>query len=119
MTMVVNEVLRRNDRIISGSAVVPYDFAITDAADILVLQNGTVLAPPQYSVTGVGADAGGTVILATGPSDGTRITLLGRQPIKQISTYTNEAFPPSRIQNDFNKRAIVEQQLAEEIQRAL
>lgn len=108
---------RRNERVISGSAVVPYDFPILDENDIEVIQNGTTLVFPQYSVTGVGNSAGGTVILATAPADGTVIVLLGRQPREQQSVYTVEAFPPERIQNDFNKVWMAMQQAYEILNR--
>lgn len=117
---IVNENARRREHVIAGSATLVYDFPILDEVDIKVIQEGVVLTlGTHYSVTGVGADAGGTVVLVTLPANGVKVVLLGKQPIKQVSTYTTEAFPPARIQNDFNKRAIVEQQHDEILLRCL
>lgn len=117
MTTTVNEVTRRRDHVIAGSATLAYDFPILDSNDLHVLVNGVLTT--DYVVNGVGADAGGTIVLNVLPANGVRVTILGDQPYKQVSTYTTEAFPPSRIQNDFNKRAIAEQQLVEIVRRTL
>lgn len=115
--MIVNENLRRNEHIISGSGPLPYTFGILDVNDLLVIQDGIVLKPDQYQVTGVGQDGGGTVILATAPADGTSVIIIGNQPYKQTSVYSVEAFPPQRIQNDFNKVVIMIQQIIEILNR--
>lgn len=116
---VINANARRIEHVITGSAVIPYNFPILDAADIEVIQAGVTLLPSMYVVAGVGLDAGGTVTLVTQPADGTLIIILGKQEQKQTSTYTVEAFPPTRIQNDFNKAVITDQQIYEILNRIM
>lgn len=114
---IVNEVIRRRDHVAAGSATFVYDFPILSSDDLRVLLNGVLTT--DYVVNGVGADAGGTIVFNTVPANGVKVTILGDQPYKQVSTYTLEAFPPSRIQNDFNHLAISDQQIVEIVRRAL
>src|SRR5262245_46593835 len=117
---VINENPRRSVVVIAGSAICPFNFPILSEQDIEVIQGDTtLLLNLQYTVDGVGNDGGGSVTLLTNPSNGTVITMIGKQPIKQDSTYQLEAFPPQRLQNDFNKHTIADQQLAEIIMRCL
>lgn len=116
--MIVNAGERRTEHIIAGSGPLAYTFGILDENDLEVIQSGVTLTLNQYQVTGVGQDGGGTVVLATSPADGTRVVIIGKQPLAQTSVYNLEAFPPQRIQRDFNKVVIGLQQLSEIIGRS-
>ena len=102
------------------TTVFPYTFKIYDKSEIEVLSNLTVLTVDvDYTVDGIGSDSGGNVTISSAPSNGTIITRLRKQPTTQASNYQSEAFPPERIERDFDKLAMRLQQVKETLRRCL
>lgn len=100
--------------------VFPYTFKIYDKSEIEVLSNLTVLTVDvDFTVDGIGSDSGGNVTISSVPSSGTIITRLRKQPTTQASNYQSEAFPPERIEKDFDKLAMRLQQVKEALRRCL
>ena len=102
------------------TTVFPYTFKIYDKSEIEVLSNLTVLTVDvDFTVDGIGSDSGGNVTISSAPSNGTIITRLRKQPTTQASNYQSEAFPPERIEKDFDKLAMRLQQVKETLRRCL
>lgn len=102
------------------TTVFPYTFKIYDKSEIEVLSNLTVLTVDvDFTVDGIGSDSGGNVTISSAPSNGTIITRLRKQPTTQASNYQSEAFPPERIEKDFDKLAMRLQQVKEALRRCL
>lgn len=120
--MIVNE----NDAVVelvaSGSTnIFAYDFAIQDKTELEFIINGVVQTLfTHYDVTGVGNEAGGTIVTINNPAANAAIKILRKQPGTQLSVYNpNEGFPSIRIQDDFNKIIRSIQQIRESFGRAL
>jgi hypothetical protein len=119
---VVNEVTGRSAYIGNGSTTsFTYTFKILSKTDIEVLLNGVVrTVDVDYIVSGLGVDAGGAVVFAVAPATGVNVTLLRKQPVRQISVYQpNEGFPAKRLEGDLDKQAMINQQQTEAINRAI
>ena len=102
------------------TTVFPYTFKIYDKSEIEVLSNLTALTVDiDFEVDGIGSDSGGNVTISSAPSNGTIITRLRKQPTTQASNYQSEAFPPERIEKDFDKLAMRLQQVKEMFRRCL
>lgn len=102
------------------TTVFPYTFKIYDKSEIEVLSNLTVLTVDvDFTVDGIGSDSGGNVTISSAPANGTIITRLRKQPTTQASNYQSEAFPPERIEKDFDKLAMRLQQVKEALRRCL
>ena len=100
------------------TTVFPYTFKIYDKSEIEVLANETVLTLDlHYTVSGVGNDGGGNITTIPTYANGTIITRLRKQPTVQTSNYQSEAFPPERIERDFDKLAMRLQQVKEMLRR--
>lgn len=102
------------------TTVFPYTWKIYDKSEIEVLSNLTALTVDiDFEVDGIGSDSGGNVTMSSAPSNGTIITRLRKQPTTQASNYQSEAFPPERIEKDFDKLAMRLQQVKEMFRRCL
>lgn len=68
----------------------PFTFKVLAASDLLVEIDGVVFSYPQdYSVTGVGSDSGGSVVLNDMPASGTLVAISRNMPIKRDTDYQN------------------------------
>ena len=117
----ISEVSARDEYTGNASTIAfTYNFQISDETHIdvylaAVLQTLTT----HYTVAGVDS-ATGTITFVTAPGSGVAVTLLRDQPIEQQSNYvTNEGFPSSRVEGDYDLLAMSIQMNAEEIDRAL
>ncbi len=118
----------RLDYIGDGStATYPYSFRIFQATDLTVIKASslgveTVLAYPSgYSVTGVGTETGGTVVLVGGNlATGTKLTIKRVRPLTQTTSIKNESdYFAVTHENTFDKLAMVDQQQQEELSRSI
>jgi hypothetical protein len=97
-----------------------YNFKILTSAGIAVYQAGTLKTlTTHYTVTGVGNDAGGTVVFVTAPANNEQVVLLRNQPIEQITSYVDGAISASTIERDFDRQTAINQQQQETIERTL
>lgn len=72
------------------TTVFPYSFRILEASHLQVQANGQDLILGQdYSVTGVGNDAGGNCVFVTPPVNGTRVVRNRAMPIIRDTNYAN------------------------------
>lgn len=101
-----------------------YGFKIvsSDHIQVIVTENGTdqVALSSTYTVTGVGNDAGGTVVFGTAPTNGMKITLVPNIPLTQEVDLVNQgAFYAEVIEQALDLSAMRDLQLQEQIDRAI
>jgi len=72
----------------SGQTVFPYTFEIFNKEDVVVIKNTTTLIEgTNYTVTGVGNENGGSIVLAAGATTGDIITVYRDMPLERNSDY--------------------------------
>lgn len=93
----------------------PFDFPISTAAALKVIQNNVVLASTAYTVTPVNNnfDNGGSVTLITAPTAGQTIVLQRSTPLTQASVFhDNLPQPMQEFENSLDKLTEIVQELA-------
>jgi len=100
-----------------------YDFRIEAATDIaveeeLVLVRNTAVLTTDYTVTGLGVDAGGTIVYIAAPASGTLIELIGTEPTNQLSEFTGSTPHTEQFQKIVNRLARLLQQVEQKVDRA-
>ncbi len=117
----VPDVARRNDYVgNSVTTVFAYTFMINDKSEIYALVDGVLRTVDiDYSVQGVGVDAGGTVTFFAVPGV-VNVSLMDQTAFNQLSIYNaNEDFPSQRVADDLNKHTRLLQQIREVLSRSL
>src|SRR6266850_4356565 len=117
----VPDVPRRNDAVgNSVTTIFPYTFMINDKSEIYALVDGILKTVDiDYSVQGVGVDAGGTVTFFVAPG-AINVSLMDQTAFNQLSIYNaNEYFPSQRVADDLNKHTRLLQQIREVLGRSL
>lgn len=78
----------------AGQTVFDYDFPVYANTELEVTYtpaatgiDQTLVLTTEYTVTGVGAEAGGTVVLVTPAAVGDQVVIEGQQPIQRISDF--------------------------------
>jgi len=102
-----------NEYIASASQTVfTYTFEIVDKDDIEVQQNGVVLAEgTNYTVTGVGNDNGGTIVLTVGATAGDILLLFRDMALERLTTYQQQGdFLATDVNFDFDRLWLAVQQ---------
>lgn len=102
----------------------PYYFL--SASDLRVLKRtalgveSVLSLGTQYTVTGAGVGAGGSVTLATAPASGESITIIRNPVIVQNTDYlTNDSFPAESHERALDLLTMVGQRLNDRIDRSL
>lgn len=123
LTTTTNKVIHAGN----GSATVfPYGFPILSASHLAVIYTNaagaeTTLSPSEYSVTGIGSRAGGSVTYMRSGSpiaSGTRLTLVRTVPYTQTTVLSNQGgYYPEVVEARFDLIAMAMQQLAEIVGR--
>lgn len=109
----------------SGQTVLTYDFPIYANTHIGVIRNRagtltTMVLTTDYTVTGVGAEGGGTVVLNSGATAGDVYTLYGITPSERTSDYGfGGDFASATVNKDFDWLVMVLQQHERDIARCL
>jgi hypothetical protein len=105
----------------SGQTVFPYSFPIFAASDLVVYRAGVRLAlGTDYTVSGAGQTAGGSVTLTSGATAGASIILLRDTPESRTSDYVDGGdFRADTINTDLDRLVAMVQQLARDIGRAV
>lgn len=80
----------------------------------------TLVLTTDYSVTGAGVGAGGTVTTVVAPATGEKLTILRNIPIDQQTNYVaNDPFPAESHEAALDKLTMIAQQLNEITSRAI
>jgi hypothetical protein len=105
----------------SGQTVFPYTFEIFDKGDVVVVQNSTTLVEGAgYTVSGVGNESGGSILLSAGASSGDIITIYRDMPLERNTDYqTSGDFLASEVNNDFDRLWLATQQINELSNRSI
>lgn len=88
----------------AGSATFVYDFRTLDASYLVVKVNGvTKTLNTDYTVTGVNAQGGGTVVFGVAPTVGAVVTIQRKTPFQRTTDYqTNGDFMAGTVNPDFD-----------------
>ena len=104
----------------------PFNFKIFAETDLVVVERDTddvettLVLNTDYTVDGVGLDAGGNVVLTSNLTLNHVLTILRRRPVTQSSLFRNQTtFYPSAHEEAFDHGIMVDQQQQEEIDRSL
>lgn len=126
----VEIVINANDRRIQytatgGQTVFPYDFPIYVNTHLTVLRTRsgvvtTLTLTTDYTVSGVGAEAGGNVTLVSGATADDVYTIYGSAPYERTSDYgTGGDFKAATVNKDFDWLTMLTQQNNRDVSRAL
>jgi len=101
-----------------------YDFKILDEGDIvvtsLVIATGVETVETEYTVTGVGEDGGGTVVMDTAPPTGTTLTLSRNVARTQTADLRNRSsFRPTVIERMLDRIVQMMQDTRELLRRSI
>ena len=100
-----------------------YDFIIFDQADIVVVKDGSILtlgADDDYTVSGVGAEAGGTVTLTTGATSGDKVTLYRDSTISRGSQYQVDGrLDAAPLERDLDRITTILQEQDRDLKRSI
>ncbi len=96
-----------------------FPFPLLDANDLLVWLNDQP-SPLAYSVSGLNQSAGGSILFASPPQAGCRITLARRMAIKRETDFVEGgAFHARALNEELDRLTLLIQQVDEASQRAL
>ena len=114
--MTVTNTTARNQYIVTGSTenTFAYTFEVYDKDDLVVLQNSTTLSEgTQYTVSGVGNDGGGNVLLTSYAAPGDVITIYRNMALERTTDYQNSGdFLAAEVNEDFDRLWLAIQQNA-------
>ena len=112
--MSVTTTANRISHVSAGETTFAYDFLVDDAAWITVYHNG-VLQSSGYSVTGVGNNAGGTVIHGSAVTAGVIVTIVRSISPTQLIAIPGGAtkFPAESVETALDKLTMLIQQGAD------
>lgn len=97
----------------------PYAFKITDADDLEVTVDG-VVQTTGFTVTGVGAELGGSVDFAVAPTNGARVIRALSPILKRTTDYQQFGdWDADEVDNDFDRIWLALQALSQNTSRAL
>lgn len=122
MAINVVENLRQDQYTVSSVTQLEYDytFPIFDEGDLSVTLNDTVLVVnTDYTVTGVGIETGGTIVLINAPVMGDVITILGETPIERVDQNFQQAgdFQSDDLNRQLNILTVQNQEQQRDIDR--
>lgn len=104
----------------SGQTVFNYTFEIVDETDLLVYQRGDTDDPDdstqlltlttEYTVTGVGDENGGTIVLVSGATVDDVITIVQNVPVERDSSFTpGGVLRAQDLNTEFDNQTLIEQ----------
>jgi hypothetical protein len=97
-----------------ATAVFAYGFQVLQAADLVVQVDGATKAlGVDYTVSGVGVQAGGNVTFLTNPANGQKVTLYRDTAINRSTDYQDSGdFLSKTVNADFDRTVMMVQELA-------
>ena len=112
----------------AAQTIFTYTFKILDETDLMVYKRGASDAPDDvnqllilntdYTVTGVGIDSGGTIILSSGATLNDVVTIIRERPMERTANYLdNSALTAEALNEDFDNIMLLMQQLRTDIQK--
>lgn len=88
----------------SSQTTFPFAWPVLDDDDLAVYKNAALLVKTaDYSISGIGAQAGGNVVLSVGANAGDIIVIAGALPLQRKSQYgIDRAFSAAQLNEDLN-----------------
>jgi hypothetical protein len=81
-----------------------YTFLLIDEGDLKVYLDGVLQDSADYTVSGVGVDAGGSVVFDTAPANLVAVLLSRDLPLERSTDYqSNGDLPSETVDNDFDR----------------
>jgi hypothetical protein len=126
--MTVSSETKRADYTGNGSTVdfaTQFRFLQNSDVKVILTVTATGVETPQaettdYTLVGVGLDAGGTVTMLVAPPIGTTLTIKRDVPLTQGTDYVeNDAFPAESHETALDKLTMIVQQIQEELDRSI
>lgn len=118
--------IEENDRRIqytatAGQTEFDYDFLIFNNTDITVVQDGVTLElTTDYTVSGVGVEAGGTITLVSGAALNDVVTIFGASSISRGSQYQVDGrFDAAPLERDLDRVFTILQEQGRNIDRSV
>lgn len=104
-----------------GQTEFPYPFKIYADTDLLVYRDETLQTLNSgYTVTGVGNDTGGNVVLLTSAQAGTVITIAGNAAVERTADYQqNGPWTSDRLNDEMDKVIVLAQEQRMQLRRAV
>lgn len=110
----------------NGQTVFNYTFEIVDETDLLVYQRGDTDAPDdstqlltlttEYTVTGVGDENGGTIVLVSGATTDDVITIVQNVPVERDSSFTpGGVLRAQDLNTEYDNQTLIEQRASFDI----
>lgn len=124
---VIDSVRRAGPLLGNGLATeLAYDFKLLDESDVRVTATDadgvttTLSLGNDYTLTGVGADDGGSILLTVAPPTGTTVWAVGDAPYDQKLTIFNQGpYFAEDVMRALDRAVVLSQQLREALSRAL
>ena len=99
----------------SGQLIFTYPFPTFSAGAVKVLVNDVLLSPDNYSVTGLGEAAGGTIIATTGIAEGDAVVIYRDTPVTRITNFQpNGDLTAEALNTEFSTQILMIQELTGE-----
>jgi len=109
-----------------ATTVFPYSFKIYAKTDLLVIirdadgNETTQTVDSDYTVSGIGVDAGGNVTMAVAPADTEKLLILRNRPLKQETDYIEGGpFLADSHEDALDELTMLVQQLQEQLDRSI
>jgi len=126
--MTVSSEVNRKDYAGNGSTTnfaTVFRFLENSDVKVILTVDATAVETTQvlntdYTLTGAGLDAGGTVVMTVAPPTGTTLTVKRDVPLTQGTDYIeNDDFPAESHEDALDKLTMITQQIQEELDRSL
>lgn len=124
--MALSNTTKRSQYTAAGETTFVYGFVILDEGDIEVITTDTLgvstthTLGADYSVTGVGAASGGTVVFSVAPTAGHTVTLRRAMSLTQpVDLVTQGGFSADVVEEALDRLTMIGQQLEELLDRTL
>ncbi|KKN32018.1 hypothetical protein LCGC14_0818200, partial [marine sediment metagenome] len=98
-----------------------YSNKIFDETNLEVYSDNVLLTlTTDYTISGVGEQTGGTVTYVTAPANDVSVVILRILPNTQSTVYpSGGSFPSKTVEDDFDRRSIIDQQQEEKFSRTM
>lgn len=110
----------------NSNATFTYAFPVLDAGDLIVIltndkgEETRLSHPADFTATGIGDAAGGTVTLTTTPAIGESVTILRDMTAEQATDFVFQAgYLPREQEDALDRLTMVQQSQAEQLSRAV
>lgn len=125
--MTISSEVARNDYVGTGSvSTYAYTFKVLNASDLKVTQEDTsgvqtvLTNGVHYTVTGVGSNNGGNVVLSSNLSNGYKLNIRPNLPYTQLTDLRNQGgYLPDQLEDQLDRQVRLTQQIKDRLERSI